>query len=170
MKILDIGSGSGCISIALKRKLRKPEVWSCDISEAALQVAKKNATDLGVDVNFIHLDFLNKEQREQLPSFDIIVSNPPYVPERDAEQMQPNVLKYEPATALFVPDNDALIFYKAIADFGKLHLYKDGTIYAEIHENIGEPVAKLFKSNNYSADLKKDMQGKDRMLKAVSDF
>jgi len=170
LKILDVGSGSGCISIALKRKLRKAEVWSCDISEDALQVAQKNANDLSVDVNFLHLDFLNKKQREKLSSFDIVVSNPPYVPERDKEQMQPNVLKYEPAMALFVPDNDALIFYKAIADFGKRHLNKSGTIYIEIHENIGEAVSQLFLSSNYSIELKKDMQGKERMIKAVSDF
>jgi len=166
LKILDIGSGSGCIPIALKRKLRKAEVWSCDISEAALQVAQKNASDLGVDVNFLQLDFLNKEQRDQLPSFDIIVSNPPYVPEKDKEQMQPNVLTYEPATALFVPDNDALIFYKAISEFGNQHLDKGGTIYAEIHENIGETVTQVFQSN-YTTELKKDMQGKERMIKAV---
>ena len=167
LKILDIGSGSGCVPITLKRKLRKAEVWSCDVSDAALYVAKKNADDLGVDVKFVHLDFLNKEQREQLPSFDIIVSNPPYVPEKDKEQMQPNVLKYEPAMALFVPDNDPLIFYKAIADFGKHHLDKGGTIYAEIHENIGEAVTQIFQSKGYSTELKKDMQGKERMLKAV---
>jgi release factor glutamine methyltransferase len=167
LKILDIGSGSGCIPIALKRKLRKAEVWSCDVSDAALHVAKKNASDLGVDVKFFYLDFLNKEQWEQLPSFDIIVSNPPYVPEKDKEQMQPNVLKYEPAAALFVPDNDPLIFYKAIVDFGKHHLNKKGTIYAEIHENIGKAVTQLFQSEHYTIDLKKDMQGKERMLKAV---
>jgi release factor glutamine methyltransferase len=170
LKILDIGSGSGCIPIALKRKLRKAEVWSCDISEAALMVAKKNANDLGVEVNFFQLDFLDKDQRQKLSSFDIIVSNPPYVPEKDKEQMQPNVLKYEPATALFVPDDDPLVFYKAIADFGKHHLNKNGTIYAEIHESIGNAVAQLFQSHDYTIELKKDMQGKERMLKAVYRF
>jgi len=167
LKILDIGSGSGCIPITLKRKLRKAEVWSCDISETALQVAKKNANALGVDVNFFQLDFLDKDQRQKLPSFDIIVSNPPYVPEKDKEEMQPNVLKYEPATALFVLDDDPLIFYKAIADFGKHHLNKPGMIYAEIHESIGEAVTQVFESEHYSMELKKDMQGKQRMLKAV---
>src|SRR5204862_3298934 len=144
LSILDIGSGSGCIPIALKRKLRKADVWSCDVSEAALMIAKKNATDLGVDVNFFQLDFLDKDQRQKLPSFDIIVSNPPYVPEKDKDQMQPNVLKYEPAMALFVPNNDPLVFYKAIADFGKHHLNKNGMIYAEIHESIGEAVTQFF--------------------------
>ncbi len=168
LKILDIGSGSGCIPIALKRKLRKAEVWSCDISEAALVIAKKNANDLGVDVNFFQLDFLDKDQRQKLYSFDIIVSNPPYVPENDKEQMQPNVLRYEPAMALFVPDNDPLVFYKAIADFGNYHLNKNGTIYAEIHESIGEAVTQVFQPEHYAIELKKDMQGKERMIKAVS--
>lgn len=166
LKILDIGSGSGCISIALKRKLRKAEIWSCDISKAALEVARQNAKELGVDVTFLPVDFLDEKQREQLPSFDIIVSNPPYVPEKDKQQMRPNVLQYEPATALFVPDNDPLIFYRAIAEFGRSHLNKNGVIYAEIHESIGEMVNQLFRLKGYSTELKKDMQGKERMLKA----
>lgn len=166
LKILDIGSGSGCIPIALKRKLRNTEVWSCDISNVALQVARQNAKELGVDVTFLLLDFLNEEQRKQLSLFDIIVSNPPYVPENDKHRMRSNVLQYEPATALFVPDNDALIFYTAIADFGKHHLNKNGVIYTEIHENHGEAVTRLFHSKGYTTELKKDMQGKERMLKA----
>jgi release factor glutamine methyltransferase len=166
LSILDIGTGSGCIPIALKRKLRKAEVWSCDVSEAALQVAKKNAEALGVDVNFFQLDFLNKEKREQLPLFDIIISNPPYVPEKDKQQMRPNVLNHEPHIALFVPDNDALIFYQAIAAFGKDHLNPGGVIYTEIHEDLSEDISSLFKSNGYNTELKKDMQGKERMVKA----
>jgi release factor glutamine methyltransferase len=167
IRILDIGTGSGCIPIALKRKLSNADVWSCDINEAALRVAKKNATVLGVDVSFLLLDFLNKEKREQLSSFDIIISNPPYVPEKDKQQMQPNVYNYEPHLALFVPDNDALIFYKAIAEFGKHHLNRGGTIYTEIHEDLGEAVSVLFITAGYTIELKKDMQGKERMLKAA---
>ncbi|MBL7738090.1 MAG: peptide chain release factor N(5)-glutamine methyltransferase [Chitinophagaceae bacterium] len=166
LSILDIGSGSGCIPIALKRKLRKAEVQSCDVSPAALDVAKENAAALGVDVHFFLLDFLNAGQRNTLPSFDIIISNPPYVPEKDKAQMQHNVLNFEPHTALFVPDNDALIFYKAIAEFGKTHLRENGTIYMEIHEGAGETVSGLFISNGYRVELKKDMQGKERMIRA----
>lgn len=165
--ILDIGTGSGCIPISLKRKLRRAQIWSCDISEAALQVAKKNATTIGADVNFLHLDFLDRAQRNQLPSFNIIISNPPYIPEKDKEEMQRNVVKYEPATALFVPDNDPLIFYKAIADFGKEKLIPGGMIYLEIHEDLGEAVCKLFQTAGYYTEIKKDMQGKERMVKAV---
>lgn len=166
LKILDIGTGSGCIPISLKRRLKKAEVWSCDVSEEALAVAKRNALTLGTEVNFIRLDFIDKQQQKQLPQFDIIVSNPPYVPEKDKETMKPNVLQYEPATALFVPDNDPLIFYKAIAEFGKEHLNKEGSIYCEIHETIGEEVVSLFNSYGYTTELKKDMQQKDRMVKS----
>jgi len=166
LKILDIGSGSGCIPIALKRKLRKAEVWSCDISEAALNVARKNAETLGTDVNFIRLDFLDASERNNLPSFDIIVSNPPYVPQKDKALLALNVSEYEPATSLFVPDNDPLIFYTAIADFGKTHLNDNGAIYIEISENHGKEVMQLFQSNGYLTELKNDMQGKERMIKA----
>lgn len=167
LSILDIGSGSGCIPIALKRRIRKARVWSIDTSEAALHVAKRNAAVLGTEVNFLHLDFLDAIKRESLPSFDIIVSNPPYVPEKDKQQMNDNVVRYEPAIALFVPDNDALVFYKAIAAFGKSRLTPNGAIYMEIHEDLGEAVMKLFEENGYKVELKKDMQGKDRMIKAT---
>lgn len=166
LKILDIGTGSGCIPISLKRRLKKAEVWSCDVSAEALAVAKQNAATLGTEVNFILFDFLNVQQRDQLPSFDIIVSNPPYVPEKDKDTMKPNVLQYEPAPALFVPDNDPLVFYKAIAEFGKEHLNTGGSIYCEIHEATGEEVVRLFNSYGFTTELKKDMQQKDRMVKS----
>lgn len=167
LTVLDVGSGSGCIPIALKKRLGKADVWSCDISAEALNVANKNATTLGINVKFIELDFLDARQRKRLPSFDIIVSNPPYIPLKDAATMQRNVLDHEPATALFVPDDDALVFYKAIADFGKEHLTPDGHIYTEIHESLGEKTSAIFESNGYVTEIKKDMQGKERMLKAV---
>ena len=166
LSVLDIGSGSGCIALALKKRLGKAEVWGCDISVGALEVARKNATQLGIQVNFVNLDFLNEIQRDQLPHFDIIVSNPPYVPEKDKTTMNPNVLNYEPATALFVPDNDAVVFYSAIASFGKTHLKKDGAIYTEIHESLGKPTLDKFQTAGYKTELKKDMQGKERMVKA----
>ncbi len=166
LKIIDIGTGSGCIPISLKRKLTAAEVWSCDISTGAIEVAKKNAASANTTVNFMELDFLNKAERDKLPAFDIIVSNPPYIPEKDKAQMNPNVLNYEPGTALFVPDNDALIFYAAIADFGKLHLKENGNIFFEIHEDLGKAVVELLQSKGYTAELKKDMQQKDRMVKS----
>ena len=167
LSILDIGSGSGCIPLALKRRLSKANVWSCDVSNKALEVAKRNAATLGVNVNFIELDFLNTEQRDTLASFDIIVSNPPYIPITDKKEMPLNVLDHEPGTALFVPDNDALVFYKAIVDFGKKHLNKNGIIYTEINESLAEETAFIFQLNEYRTELKKDMQGKERMIKAI---
>lgn len=168
LSILDIGSGSGCIAIALKRKLRKATVHGCDISEGALGVAKKNAAEIGVDVNFFALDFLNKEKREQLSSFDIIISNPPYITEREKWQMGRNVLNYEPHSALFAPADDALAFYRAIADFGKNHLNKEGVIYLELNEHAGKETMELFQSNGYAVEVKKDIHGKERMMKAMA--
>lgn len=166
LKILDIGSGSGCIPISLKRRIRKAEVWSCDISSDAIDVAKRNSSLLGVEVNFVQLDFLDSNTWDMLPSFDVIISNPPYVPEKDKETMQPNVLQYEPATALFVPDNDPLVFYKAIAEFGKTHLNKSGNIYTEIHEDLGLATMDVFHSAGYISEIKKDMQQKNRMVRS----
>lgn len=168
VKILDIGTGSGCIPISIKRRIRTAEIWACDISPGALGVAKRNAAALGTAINFIQLDFLDKEQWQQLPCFDIIISNPPYVPEKDKKEMNSNVLQYEPATALFVPNNDSLVFYRAIAAFGKTHLNKSGSIYTEIHESSGIAAMDVFQSVGYTAELKKDMQQKDRMIKATS--
>ncbi|MEO6610612.1 MAG: peptide chain release factor N(5)-glutamine methyltransferase [Chitinophagaceae bacterium] len=166
LTILDIGTGSGCIPIALKRRIRKAEVWSCDISDAALEIAKKNAASLGTEVHFRQLDFLDNHAWGTLPLFDIIVSNPPYIPEKDKTTMQPHVLDFEPATALFVPDNDPLVFYKAIAEFGKTHLKENGSIFTEIQEDQGKDTAGIFQQANYTTELKKDMQQKNRMIRS----
>lgn len=167
MKILDVGTGSGCISIALRKNLSMQfEVWACDINDQVLTVARKNADDQHALIDFIPMDFLDHAQRKQLPHVDIVISNPPYVPLHDKNEMSPNVVKYEPNMALFVQDNDPLVFYNAIADFGKEKLYAEGIIFVEIHESMGESVTRLFKSKGYlSIELRKDLQGKDRMLK-----
>jgi release factor glutamine methyltransferase len=166
LKILDVGTGSGCIALALKKSMPKAEVWGCDVSDEALAIARRNGSELDIRVDFVGLDFLNEEQQKQLPTVDIIVSNPPYIPLSDKEAMHPNVLDYEPHTALFVPNNEALIFYQALADFGKQRLYVNGSIYAEIHEDLAVEVIHLFEKENYKVELRKDMQGKDRMVKA----
>ncbi len=166
LKILDIGTGSGCIPVSLKRRLRKAEVWSIDISEPALTIARQNAVTSGTPIHFLQADILDKEQWPSFPLFDIIVSNPPYVPEKDRARMHPNVLKYEPGTALFVPDDDALLFYKTIAAFGKQHLAKNGSLYFEIHEDLGQAAIELLQQEGYTVELKKDMQQKDRMIKS----
>ena len=167
LTILDIGTGSGCIAIALKRRIRKATVSACDKSEEALSVARKNADELGTPVNFIQLDFLDENERNKLSTLDIFISNPPYIPLKDKASMHANVIKYEPATALFVPDDDALVFYKSIAVFGKTHLNAGGYIYTEINEGLGEEVLKIFSEAGFQAEVKKDMQGKNRMVKAL---
>jgi release factor glutamine methyltransferase len=168
LKILDIGTGSGCIALSLKKAMPKAEVWGCDVSEEALNVARRNGSTLDIRVDFQGLNFLDEGQQKLLPTVDIIVSNPPYVPLKDKAQMHANIVDHEPHTALFVPDNDPLIFYRAIMQFGKKRLYETGTIYMEIHEEIGKDVVKLFEENGYTnVELRKDMQGKERMVKAA---
>jgi len=163
---LDIGTGSGCIPLAIKKKLPALDVYACDISEAALNTAKKNAIDQQLSVHFHLLDILSPGDRGQLPMCDIIVSNPPYIPQKDKGTMAANVLQYEPALALFVADDDALLFYKAIADFAITHLNKNGAIYLEIHEDKGESVINLYRQRNFSnIELRKDMQGRDRLIR-----
>jgi len=168
-RVLDVGTGSGCIAIALKSKLQDAEIWACDLSDEALNIARMNADALNTTIDFVPLNFLDAEQRKQLPNVDIIVSNPPYIPQKDKIEMKKNVLEFEPATALFVPDDDSLVFYNAIADFGKEKLNEGGSIYVEIHENLGHQVKNLFELNGYnSVEMRKDLQGKDRMIKVTS--
>lgn len=166
MKILDIGTGSGCIALALKKTMPKAEVWGCDSSDEALNVARRNGSDLDIRVDFQGINFLDEAQHKLLPTVDIIVSNPPYIPMAEKEQMNANVVAYEPHSALFVPNDDALIFYKAIIDFSRKRLYDGGTIYLEIHEKLGEAVTALFRNGGYNTiELRKDMQGKNRMVR-----
>jgi release factor glutamine methyltransferase len=166
-KFLDIGTGSGCIAIALKTKLPEVEMWACDVSDEALNVARVNADALHAAIDFVPLNFLDAKQRQQLPRLDVIVSNPPYVPEQDKSQMKKNVVEYEPSVALFVPSTDPLIFFNSIADFGNENLHENGSIYVEIHEDLGDKVEDLFRMKGYdSIVLKKDLQGKDRMIRS----
>ena len=164
--LLDIGTGSGCIPISLKIRNEKLAVSALDISKEALDVAAKNADNLNAKINFICSDFLDENTWNNLPVFDIIASNPPYVKQSESETMRKIVTDFEPHLALFVPDEDPLLFYKKIARFCKAHLSKTGNIFVEINEGLGEEVAALFKNENYVIELRKDMHGKDRMLKA----
>ncbi|MBW7889484.1 MAG: peptide chain release factor N(5)-glutamine methyltransferase [Chitinophagaceae bacterium] len=167
-RILDIGTGSGCIAIALKKNLPACEVYAIDVSEGALAVARKNAESAQCTIQFLNINILDPRQSGSLPVFDIIVSNPPYVPLKDKEDMNPNVLLFEPHTALFVEDHDPLSFYLAIGSLAKRHLHKNGGIYVEIHESMGESIQPVFASYGLNRiTVKKDMQGKDRMAKAV---
>lgn len=168
INILDIGTGSGCIPISLKLLLPKAEIDSCDISNDALDIAKQNATVLNAEVNFMQLDFLEKSKQDKLPQYDAIVSNPPYVPIEYKEQMDSNVKDFEPEVALFVPNNDPLLFYKAIAIFGKEHLKPEGAIYCELHADHALKTEQLFLAQGYTqVTIIKDMHGNLRMLKAT---
>ena len=164
--VLDIGTGSGCIPISLKKRNEKYAVSALDISEGALKVAAKNANDLNAEINFICSDFLDEKNWNEFPVFDIIVSNPPYVKQSESETIRKIVIDFEPHLALFVPDEDPLLFYKKIARFGKDHLSKTGNIFVEINESLGKEATTLFRKENYTVEVRKDMHGKDRMLKA----
>jgi release factor glutamine methyltransferase len=167
VSILDIGTGSGCISIALKKYLHSAVITAIDVSANALTVAKENAANYNMQIQFLEFDFLDESKWSQLPMFDIIISNPPYIPVSEKEKMRKNVTEHEPGSALFVPDNDPLLFYKKIAAFGKDHLNYDGKIFVETHEDFGEKTASFFKEKKYAyVDSKKDMYGKDRMIMA----
>jgi release factor glutamine methyltransferase len=166
LKILDVGTGSGCIALALKKAMPKAEIWGCDMSEEALNVARRNGSALDIRVDFQGLNFLDPEQQRQLPTVNILVSNPPYIPIKDKQLMDRNVVEHEPHLALFVPNDDPLVFYRALAKFGMHRLYENGSIYMEIHEDLGNQVTDLFKEQGYfSVVVKKDMQGKNRMVK-----
>ncbi len=167
LHILDIGTGSGCIPISLKKVLPNATVFAIDLSESAIAVAQKNAALLQAAVEFISIDFLSENATKYLPNYDIIVSNPPYIPQKDALQMEANVLKYEPKMALFVPDNNPIVFYKAIAFFGKQHLNPGGYIYLELYDVYHKEVIDFYKEQGYQTNIKEDMQGKQRMLKAT---
>jgi release factor glutamine methyltransferase len=167
VSILDIGTGSGCISIALKKHLHAAVITAIDVSVNALTVAKENAINHNMQIQFLEFDFLDESKWSELPMFDIIISNPPYIPVSEKEKMSKNVTEHEPGSALFVPDNDPLLFYKKIAAFGKDHLNYDGKIFVETHEDFGEKTASIFKDKKYTyVDSRKDMYGKDRMIMA----
>jgi release factor glutamine methyltransferase len=165
ISIIDIGTGSGCIAVSLKHNLPSATVTAIDVSNKALVIAAKNAGSIGVDVNFLQLDFLEENNWNQLQPFDVIVSNPPYIKEVEQAQMHNNVLLHEPHIALFVPDNNALIFYEKIAVFAKTHLKPNGSIWLEINEALGKETATVFINNGFSAEIILDMQGKERMIK-----
>jgi release factor glutamine methyltransferase len=165
LNVLDIGTGSGCIAVVLKKKMPGIVVWACDSSEAALTVARQNAELRKVDIHYKKVDFLDRESWPELPLFEVIVSNPPYVTIGEKDSMQENVLKFEPATALFVPDEDPLVFYKAIVDFAKTHLKPGGKIYVEINESLGTETKEIFTQAGFGCEIKKDLQGKERLIK-----
>lgn len=166
--ILDVGTGSGCIPISVKHYLPDANVFAIDVSADALSVAKSNADKNKTDIHFIEMNFLNTDERNILPQFDIIISNPPYVKRTEAASMHENVLNHEPHLALFVPDDNALLFYEAIASFAKTHLKQDGKIYVEINEALGKQTEAVFQNTGFTnTTIIQDMQGKDRIVTAA---
>ena len=162
--ILDIGTGTGCIPISLKGEIPEASCTGVDVSEEALKVAKNNASKNEMVVDFSFLDILKEDLSEK--EFDIIVSNPPYIPNADRALMHKNVLDYEPDIALFVDDRTPLVFYQAIAEKAIISLKKGGKLYFETHENFGAEVCQLLSALGYSdIELRKDLQGKDRMVR-----
>jgi release factor glutamine methyltransferase len=171
--IIDIGTGSGCIAISLKKNLPDVPVYGIDISNDAIQTAAQNGSNNGVFVGWGKADILNLDKPSfftlglGIGRFSLVVSNPPYVTLHDKLQMHTNVTDFEPHTALFVPENDPLIFYKAIADFAINNLEPNGLLFFEINESYGEQIVDLLKDKGFiNIELRKDMSGKDRMVKA----
>lgn len=165
-RILDIGTGSGCIAISLDKSLRKAEVEAWDISGEALAVARQNNEALDAHVTFVQRDVWSEECEEE-GTYDIIVSNPPYVTEAEKEEMEANVLEWEPEQALFVPDEDPLRFYRRIAGLGRKLLVPEGRLYFEINQAYGEETARMLEMNQYhNVRVIKDIFGKDRIVTA----
>jgi len=163
IKILDIGTGSGCIAISLAKNLQDATVFAIDVSEKALETAKRNAVKNEADVTFLLKNILETEDLGQ--NFDIIVSNPPYVRNLEKEEIKKNVLDYEPHLALFVEDDDALIFYRKIAELGQKNLVEKGQLYFEINQYLGTEMMDLLQAKNFKdIELRKDIYDNDRMI------
>lgn len=166
IKILDIGTGSGCIAVSLKKLLPKSLVTAVDISEKSIHITLKNARDNNVSIEVIQLDILDENCWSLLDKYDIIVSNPPYISKDEKKDIQKNVINYEPHTALFVENHNPLLFYEKILKFCQEYLQNDGLLFFEINERFGSDVLNLLQTNHFSeVFLKKDLQGKYRMIK-----
>lgn len=168
LKIADICCGSGCIAIALKKAFPDANIYAYDISEEALKKSKENAEKNKEKINFFKENILESKEKNQ--EFDIIVSNPPYVRESEKAFMRNNVLLYEPALALFVSDENPLIFYEHILDFCNRNLAQNGQVYLEINEFLAKETELLFKNFNYQTSVFKDIRGKDRLLLTKKDW
>lgn len=166
LSLLDIGTGTGCIAISLAKNLPDASVSAIDVSEGALATAKRNAKHNSVEVNFILKDILAAETLPQV--YDVIVSNPPYVRNLEKEEIKENVLQYEPHLALFVDDNDPLLFYRKIAQLAKTQLSPNGRLYFEINQYLGPETVQMLEDMGFvNVVLKKDIYGNDRMVAAA---
>jgi len=167
LRILDIGTGSGNIALALAKNLVSADVWATDNSAPALHLAKENARENGLMVHFVFSDILHAGSYSLPGQFDVIVSNPPYIPESEKNSLPRNVADFEPQQALFVPDDDPLIFYRKIISFAQIKLKQGGAVYVETHENFACEVADLFRKEGFlTAEIREDINEKNRMVKA----
>ena len=166
LRVLDAGTGSGCIAMALKQQQLSWEITAGDLSLEALQVAAKNAARYQFHIHFAEMDMLNPQDPGWGGKYQVIVSNPPYIPHKDKVSMEAHVTAYEPSTALFVPDENPLLFYKALVTAAPLHLEKGGWLYIEINEGLGDATLQLFQNVEWQAELRKDFQGNNRMIRA----
>jgi release factor glutamine methyltransferase len=167
LQILEVGTGSGCIAIALQKKLPSAQITAVDISTEAIIVASANTIANNTSITFKTLDFLDESNWLELGSFDIIISNPPYIADIEKESMAGHVLDFEPHTALFVTNNNPLIFYSALANFGNKYLNKNGALFVEINQALGLQTKDVFVQANYNTLLKKDLFDNDRMIVAT---
>lgn len=166
--ILDVGTGSGCIAIALNRAIKESRVCAIDISSKALDIARRNGNKYSPEVRFMEGDALGEFDKLFGAKFDVVVSNPPYIPQSDISLMRANVTKYEPETALFVPDNDPLLFYRSIAQTSKRLLKHEGKLYFEIYESLAKEMIVMLETEGYSdIILREDFRGKPRMICAT---
>lgn len=166
--VLDIGTGSGCIAVSLWKNIADSILLACDISPVCVATTLRNAKLNNCDIKVFEYDILTQTPEMNFPELDIIVSNPPYVRESEKIQMERNVLDHEPELALFVPDENPLIFYERIAEFSRIHLKNEGRLYFEINEALGPECAGMLQRKGFSGiSLKKDIHGKDRMIRAV---
>jgi release factor glutamine methyltransferase len=166
LSLLDMGTGSGCIAIDLAFRLPYARVTAIDSSVEALDLARLNAERLGATVHFIRCDLLDSEDLRQLGTFDLIVSNPPYVTSGEKSAMKENVLGFEPHSAIFVPGNDPLLFYRSIVSFAARHLNRPGSLYLEINERFGKEVSELLRINGFEEiGISRDLSGRDRFVK-----
>lgn len=166
--ILDIGTGSGCIAVSLRKNIPESTVLACDISSVCLNAARRNAELNQTEVSVFKYDILTNSPETNFPDLDVIVSNPPYVRETEKIRMEKNVLDYEPELALFVTDDEPLIFYTRIAEFSQVHLKNGGRLYFEINEAFGKECSEMLQEKGFTEiSLKQDIHGKDRMIRSV---
>jgi release factor glutamine methyltransferase len=166
--IIDIGTGSGCIALSLKKQIPGSQVMATDIDAAALLVASRNAVKLDLDLQFLRHDILDNNPPKDWPQVDIIASNPPYIPSSEKITMASHITAHEPPGALFVPDENPLLFYLSIAGFARQQLKEGGQLYLEVHEKFGKKIIDMMKEQGFhGTELRQDINGKDRIIKAI---